>query len=618
MKTFHIVISLALVAFLASTVLVPSRPVLAQQNIPPSDITPYYLENFDSMGTSAQANLPANWKVDKIGTVRTTGTWSAAGTQTNYKAGNNMSTTASNGIYNYGAGPADSATDRALGWISSGSGTQSGNAYVQLKNNIGGPLTRIWVAYDVEKYRQGSNTAGFSIQMYYSLDGNTWTSAGPTFLTSFAADSNNNGYPTAPGVTQHVEGWLTINVPENAIFYLAWNYSVTSGTTTANAQALGIDNVYIKPDQPTPHSIQMNGQFSPDEWHYGEKLGTGSPGVQYYLTWDATWIYVGMIGGDINNDKYNVLIDIDPDDVGAANSGTMNEYCGATFGADGKPDYALQKHSSGVLKEQASSGSWATWSPGGDTNAASTDQGTADHVEFKIQRTDIGNPTGPIALYLYVCNNASRIWSSWPATNPQTYTGFVEELPTAIYIPALSDGKFPRYYTQWRGDQTKFDANGSFSLMNGFVQVNITSGGGTGCAFRVDLKANAPATVNDNAVRRLYTLTPSGCTPTADITLKYIDGTEGWGAVNELNGHTESGLKLWRWNGSVWVDEGGTVDTGANTVTKTGVSTFSPWTFGSSQPTAVTLTRAQARTTVWPFAAGALLLLGAALLRRKQ
>lgn len=370
----------------------------------------------------------------------------------------------------------------------------------------------------------------------------------------------------------------------------------------------------------TYDSINMNGQLelANGEWHPYARLGTGSSGVQYYLTWDATWIYVGMIGGDIGSDNYNVLIDIDPDDVGEANSGTISEYCGATFGADGKPDYALQKHSSGVAKSEASSGIWVTWNPAGDTNAASTDQGIADHVEFKIQRSDIGNPTGPIALYLYTCNNASRIWSSWPATNPQTYTGNVEELPTAIYIPALSDGKFPRYYTQWRGDQTKFNANGSFSLLNGFVQVNITSGGGTGCHFRVDLKANAPADTDNSAVRRVYTLTPDGCAPTADITLKYIDGTEGWGAVNELNGHTESSLKLWRWNGSAWVDEGGTVDTGANTVTKTGVSTFSPWTFGSTQPTATTVTRVQARTAAWPFAAGALLLLGAALLLRKQ
>lgn len=40
--------------------------------------------------------------------------------------------------------------------------------------------------------------AGFRFQMYYSTDGANWTSAGADFLTSFAADANNNGFSPAP------------------------------------------------------------------------------------------------------------------------------------------------------------------------------------------------------------------------------------------------------------------------------------------------------------------------------------------------------------------------------------------------------------------------------------
>lgn len=203
-------------------------------------------ENF-SIGTSATATLPSGWKVDKNTNVRTLGNYALAGTATEQIAGNNMASNAPNGIYNFAAGDATSATDRAVGGISSGSASKSVNIYVMLNNNGSQTINDFTISYNVEKYRNGSNPAGFSIQMYYSTNDSTWTSAGSDFLTSFAADANNNGYTSAPGTTIAVNN-KTLNVqlnPGNNL-YLAWNYSVTSGNTTSNAQALGIDDVTIK------------------------------------------------------------------------------------------------------------------------------------------------------------------------------------------------------------------------------------------------------------------------------------------------------------------------------------------------------------------------------------
>jgi len=219
-----------------------------------------YTQNFDSIGTSATATLPTNWKIDKQTTTRTVGTWASAGTATEQRAGNNMPSNASNGIYNYAAGVASSATDRAVGWISSGSGTDSGNLYAHFINNSTHNLGSIRISYDVEKYRNGSNAAGFSVQLYYSSDGTTWTSAGSNFLTSFPADTDNSGYASAPGTTVSVSNQtLTfgIAIPPGGEFYLAWNYSVTSGSTTTNAQGLGIDNVHLdSPLQPTAITLR--------------------------------------------------------------------------------------------------------------------------------------------------------------------------------------------------------------------------------------------------------------------------------------------------------------------------------------------------------------------------
>lgn len=199
-----------------------------------------------SIGTSATATLPAGWKADKNTTARSVGSYASAVTATEQRAGNNMSSSAGNGIYNYAAGDPTSATDRAVGGLSSSSSSKSVNVYVQLFNNGSTEISNFTISYNVEKYRKGSNAAGFSIQMYYSTNGTTWTSAGNDFLTSFSADADNNGYASAPGSTVSVSSkTLSQSLAASSSLYLAWNYSVTSGTTTSNAQALGIDDVSI-------------------------------------------------------------------------------------------------------------------------------------------------------------------------------------------------------------------------------------------------------------------------------------------------------------------------------------------------------------------------------------
>ncbi len=219
-----------------------------------------------SIGPGTTVSLPSHWRVDKnASAVRTVGTWAAAVLATERSAGNNMSSTASNGIYNYGAGDDATATDRAIGFISSSSGTKSGNLYAWYRNGGTTNISSLTIAYNVEKYRAGSNAAGFAMQLYYSTDGSTWTSAGPGFLTTFAADAANAGFATAPGVTTPVTSSLVVSMAPGADLYLAWNYSVASGTTTTNAQGLGIDDVSITPSGsvgPLPTFVEFQSSAS--------------------------------------------------------------------------------------------------------------------------------------------------------------------------------------------------------------------------------------------------------------------------------------------------------------------------------------------------------------------
>jgi hypothetical protein len=166
---------------------------LASAQIQLSKSTPY-TQNFDGLGTTATAALPTDFRVDRTATsnsgdVRKVGTFAAAGTATALLGGANLSTTAANGIYNFGSGTTTTGADRAVGFLASGSATASGNLYAHFANNTGGTLSGLQISYYVEKYRNGSNANGFRIQMFYSTYGATWTSAGSSFLTSFPADA---------------------------------------------------------------------------------------------------------------------------------------------------------------------------------------------------------------------------------------------------------------------------------------------------------------------------------------------------------------------------------------------------------------------------------------------
>jgi DNA/RNA non-specific endonuclease/Big-like domain-containing protein len=209
------------------------------------------IQNFNSMGipvtSPAISNLPADFRQETIVPPRTLGSFSGGSTSASRAAGANVPNNASPGSYNFGAGTATLGnSDRALGFISSATTAGSGNLYGQFQNNTGTALSGLLISYDVEKYRNGSNPAGFRYQLFYSFDSLAWTNAGPDFFTSFAADADNNGFATAPGATVSVSNKiLNVSVPNGGLIFLAWNYSVTSGFDTSNAQALAIDNVSV-------------------------------------------------------------------------------------------------------------------------------------------------------------------------------------------------------------------------------------------------------------------------------------------------------------------------------------------------------------------------------------
>jgi uncharacterized delta-60 repeat protein/uncharacterized repeat protein (TIGR01451 family) len=297
-------------------------------------------QNFDTIGTSAAATLPADFKADKQTTVRTVGSYATAATATELRAGNSMSSTAQNGIYNFAAGDPTTSTERAVGFISSGTATKSGNLYAKYTNTTGTPLSALRISYDVERYRNGSNAAGFRIQLAYSTDGTNWADAGSNFLTSFAANADNNGCATAPCETKSVSN-QPLSLPviaNNADIYLAWNYSVPTGAVTTNAQALGIDNIFVTP---LGSSVAANGVRTTDI------QGTDDGGYAMALQPDGRVVVGGYAVDLANGDKefalvrynYDGSLDTTFNGTGKVTTdfnGTSDRIWGLTLQADGK------------------------------------------------------------------------------------------------------------------------------------------------------------------------------------------------------------------------------------------------------------------------------------------
>lgn len=231
-------------------------------------ITTPYAQNFNGIGTSPTATLPVGWRIDKQNSgnadYRKVLKYANASTQTELVGGNNLSS--GGGLFNFGAGDAEAALDRSVGFMGSNSSLRNGNLYLRIKNSGTEDISDLYIAYDIEKYRKSSHVAGIRIQLFYSINGETWADAGTDFYKLFDSEGVAEGYDQAPGETVRISAKLPQAITAGSSLYLAWNYSVNSGSGGINGSpALGIDNVLIGdyettlPLKFTSFNTQLNG-----------------------------------------------------------------------------------------------------------------------------------------------------------------------------------------------------------------------------------------------------------------------------------------------------------------------------------------------------------------------
>jgi len=368
----------------------------------------------------------------------------------------------------------------------------------------------------------------------------------------------------------------------------------------------------------TPHTISVDGTVNTSgEWLFGELLGRADSMV-YYVSWDADYLYVGMVGADATagNDSYNVLLDVDPYDVGLDNAGTQAEFCGATFGEQGKPDFAIQVSGSGLATQQASGGAWTAWSPA--DSSASVNGLASGNAEFRIRKSDLGlGSADAVGLYLYGCNNAGRVRAAWPPENEINTTSVVAQTTRTVF-DSTGERRSPRedaahlgYETLMVSGPVNFFDRGGVALQNWHVRLNVQTAPVGPCEITIKVLANTQVTRLSGGVRRSYTITPTENTPATDdecygintwISLKYEQGasnnqtdtqTDVDDTPSELRGLDEGAMTLYRYNGATWVPYTGGVSTPHNRIYATGVTSFSAWSFGYTghTPTLVHLSR---------------------------
>ncbi len=532
-------------------------------------------ENF-SIGPTATATLPVGWKADKITTVRTVGSYAAAGTATEQRAGNNMSTTAGNGIYNYGAGDATTATDRAVGGLSTGTASKSVNIYLHFFNNGTIPISDFTVSYAVEKYRDGTNTAGFSVRLYYSTDGISWTLAGDDFLTSFAGpDPTNTGYPEAPGATTNISGkTLPVMLAAGSNLYLAWNYSVTSGTTTSNAQALGVDDV----------SITANGGSAPLTYTWNQ-TGTAN--------WTTPGNWTPTRTSPMVNDILRVfsgntctITGIPTQTIGQliiSGSTTVNLQSDAAsilnIGGGNGPDFEVQAGSSLILNGSnaisIAVGTGATGSIGGQIISSPATE-TAHHLtaadpgaitfsfgaSYTAGTHSTGNPFGTTSLASVMFTNGSSFIHQAgldPFGAAQPYSVVIFQ-PGSLYkvidgVPVSFSGRsYANFELDANGTTISPDGNNPLSvnnltITNGTLNINMTGTPGhsikgnifTGTGGVLNFAPEAPGTVTMNGICSQAISGAGSITGNANSTIEIANGD---GVILNTNVTTQGNLQL--------------------------------------------------------------------------
>ena len=192
------------------------------------------IENFNGTVISSTVNLPANWKMSNEGTGAPT--WANAGNFTASSSSATSGTPSSGGRYNWGNSTI--TTDRAIGFMTSGSYASPNSVMAFYSNTSGLQINDLTISFDYERYR--INSSACSVTFFTSTDGSTWTARTAGDSGAFATSSSAYDFSTGTVISKSVN--LTgVNIANGGSIYIRWNFD----TVGANSQGVGLDNVSL-------------------------------------------------------------------------------------------------------------------------------------------------------------------------------------------------------------------------------------------------------------------------------------------------------------------------------------------------------------------------------------
>jgi hypothetical protein len=199
-----------------------------------------YTQNFDGMSSSATATLPTGFKVNGNGSAPS---WATGTTATTLAAGTSgtgaLTSTSGGGTYNFANGVTAVASDRALGFLTSGSFASPNSIIFRFTNNTGITITNLNITFDYEKYRSG--TRAWNLTFFHGNNTN------PTITETngdqaYAVDGANAVVNPPSSINKSIT--LTgLSIVNGTDYYLKWTSTGLGGNT--NSQGIALDNFSI-------------------------------------------------------------------------------------------------------------------------------------------------------------------------------------------------------------------------------------------------------------------------------------------------------------------------------------------------------------------------------------
>jgi Calx-beta domain len=218
-------------------------------------------ENFEGMGNSATATLPAGFRIGpdwSTGTTTTTLAYGTAGTGA-------VTSGSSGGVINWANGATATATDRALGFLNTGAFTSPRSITYAFTNNTGVTIDSLAITFDYEKYRSGSRQ--FDWTFFHGPTSNPTISA-TAGDQSYPADATNTVVSNPPLTTSKSVNLTGLSIGNGTTYYLRWTFTGLAGST--NGQGIGIDNFSITATGSAPVTTAGSLQFSQTNYDTAE------------------------------------------------------------------------------------------------------------------------------------------------------------------------------------------------------------------------------------------------------------------------------------------------------------------------------------------------------------